>query len=63
MGHADASAERDLALGLDSVERQDAAGVRGECGQHFTVTGMWGKQFCDFRSGQVLQTVFDSSFL
>ena len=44
MGHADASAEGDLALGLDSVElRQDAAGVRGECGQHFTVTGMWGK--------------------
>lgn len=44
MGHADASAEGDLAFGLDSVElRQDAAGVRGECGQHFTVTGMWRK--------------------
>lgn len=41
MGHTDASAEGDLALGLDSVELgKNAAGVRGECGQHFTVTGM-----------------------
>ena len=41
MGHADASAEGDLALGLDSVKLgKDAAGVRSECGQHFTVTGM-----------------------
>lgn len=41
VGHADASAEGDLALGLDSVKlRQDAASVWGECGQHFTVTGM-----------------------
>jgi hypothetical protein len=45
MGHADASAEGDLALGLDSVELgEDAASVRGECGQHFTVTGMWAKE-------------------
>lgn len=42
MGHTDASAEGDLALGLDSVELgQDAASVRGEGGQHFTVTGTW----------------------
>jgi len=40
MVHADASAEGDLALGLDSVELgKNAAGVRGECGQHFTVIG------------------------
>lgn len=59
MGHTDASAEGDLALGLDSVELgQDAASVRGEGGQHFTVTGTWssGQEKC-------LQTVFESSFL
>lgn len=55
MCHTDASAKGDLALGLDSVELgQDAAGIRGKCGQHFTITGMWGKHFHDFRSGQVL---------
>lgn len=54
MGHSDASAEGDLALGLDSMKLgQDAAGVRGECGQYFTVTGIWGKHFHDFRSKQV----------
>lgn len=54
VGHADAGAEGDLALGLDGVELgKDAAGVRGECGQHLTVTGMEGKGFCDLRSGQV----------
>ena len=40
MGHADASAEGDLAFGLDSVELgEDTASVRGECGQHLTVIG------------------------
>lgn len=40
MGHADAGAESDLALGLDSVQLgEDAASVGGERGQHFTVTG------------------------
>ena len=40
MSHADTSAEGDLALGLDSVELgKSVAGVRGECGQHFTVIG------------------------
>lgn len=54
MGHADASAEGDLALRLDSVKlRQDAASVWGECGQHFTVTGMGKEHFCDFRVGQL----------
>jgi hypothetical protein len=39
VGHADASAEGDLAFGLDSVELgEDTASVRGECGQHLTVT-------------------------
>lgn len=41
MGHTDASAEGDLALGLDGVELgKDAASVRGECGQYFAVAGM-----------------------
>lgn len=54
MGHTDASAEGDLALGLDSMKLgQDAASVRGECGQYFAVTGIWRKQFHDFRLKQV----------
>lgn len=63
MGHTDASAEGDLALGLDSVQLgQDAASVRGECGQYFTVTGTW-EHFKDFRSGQVPPNSAYSSFL
>lgn len=55
MGHADAGAEGDFALGLDSVKlRQDAASVCSERGQHFTVTGMGRKlNVCDFRVGQL----------
>lgn len=54
VGHADAGAEGDFALGLDSVKlRQDAASVWGERGQHFTVTGMGRKHVCDFRVGQL----------
>lgn len=42
MGHSDASAEGDLALGLDRVELgEDAAGAGSVCGQHFTVIGQW----------------------
>lgn len=49
VGHADAGAEGDLALGLHGVELgQDAAGVRGERGQHLTVTGN-GKAFPPFQ--------------
>lgn len=55
MGHSDAGAEGDLALGLDGVKLgQDAAGVRSECGQYFTVTGVWGKHVHGFRSKQYL---------
>ena len=49
MGHADASAEGDLALGLDSMELgEDAASVGRECGQHFTVT-VRAKHFSELR--------------
>lgn len=41
MGHPDASAEADLAFGLDSVQfGQDAARIRGQCGQNLTVTAV-----------------------
>lgn len=41
MGHPDASAEADLAFGLDSVQfGQNAASVWGQCGQDLTVTAV-----------------------
>lgn len=63
MGHADAGAEGDLALGLHGVELgQDAAGVRGERGQHLTVTGS-GESISAISGLTRASTLSDSSFL